>query len=100
LVLQQIWPGQSLLVVQVLTQVVEQRPSQQVSPAERLQSADALHSLGQATLLVSTQSPPTASVLSTVGNEVQQTSFAAPLQSLEELHAAGHRLVARQTGVL
>jgi hypothetical protein len=45
--LQQIWPVQSLLWVQVCVQVAAQRPLQQSGAADDVQSIDVEHVLGQ-----------------------------------------------------
>lgn len=97
---QQIWPGQSLLEVQLFAQVPAQMPLQQRVADPDVQSADVVQALGHAVCVVLRQTPCTPSAGSRMVAVVQQVSPAEPLQSVSALQLVGHSLVAVQMGDL
>jgi len=98
--LQQSWPVQSLLCVQVLGQVEAQRPLQHSSPEEESQSAEELQALGQVSYLGFRHSPDVLRLPSILPTDVQQISPDAVSQSVLEAHALGQREGGRQIGWL
>ena len=91
---QQIWPGQSLPLVQVFWQLDAQRPLQHTVPLE--QSESTMHDLGQ--LADCMHTPLTASPGSAVAAVLQQASPPAVLQSVSAVQDDGHSLVGVQIG--
>jgi hypothetical protein len=91
---QQIWPGQSLPLVQLFAQLDAQRPPQQTDPLE--QSESTMHFFGQ--LAEAMHTPLTASPGSAFGAVVQQSSPFVVLQSVSAVHDDGHSLVGVQMG--
>ena len=90
--LQQIWPEQSLSLLQLLGQLVRHRPSQQISPDEMLHSLVAEHDLGHSPGLAARlrHRPLTFSPGSTLATVVQHASPRVPAQSEGAVHALGH----------
>lgn len=91
---QQIWPGQSLPVLQVFWQLVAHRPLQHTLPLE--QSESTMQVFGQVDDVM--QTPLTARPGSAFAAVVQQTSPPAVLQSVSAAHDEGHSLVGVQMG--
>jgi hypothetical protein len=96
--LQQICWLQSALVWQVLAQVFEQTPSQQISLAVVSQSVDWVQVFGQAAYAGLRQRPVALMCGSICGIEVQQTSPLAVLQSVLAAQAFGQSEGGRQNG--
>lgn len=90
--LQQIWPGQSALLAQLLGQLVRHNPSQQISPDEVLHSAAVVQVLGHRPGLAMglRHRPVTLRPGSALATVVQQTSPWVPSQSVDAVHALGH----------
>jgi hypothetical protein len=95
---QQIWPGQSALLPQLLGQLVRHRPLQQISPDELLHSALCVQVLGHRLGLVVgfRHRPVTPSPGSALATVVQHTSFWVTSHSLVAVHALGHFEAGRQ----
>jgi hypothetical protein len=98
--LQQIWPEQSLLCLQVWAHFLLHRPLQHTSPIEVLHSEDWLQVLGQAVYVGFRQRPATPRLGSMLPTVVQQISPFAVLQSVDAAHALGHSDGDRQMGSL
>jgi hypothetical protein len=99
--LQQIWPLQSLLWVQLFGHVAAQTPWQQMGVvADPLQSEDVEHCLGHVEKAGLRHTPLVARSGSRAGAEVQQISPFAVLQSESPEHPVGHLLAAVQMWVL
>ncbi len=88
---------QSALVLQDFGQLVEQMPSQQISPDAVWQSVDFAHVRGQAEYVGFRHNPSALRFGSTDFTVVQQISPEPVLQSVLVLHVAGHSDGGRHT---
>jgi hypothetical protein len=90
---------QSELVSQTLGQLVEQTPSQQISPAVVRQSDDEVQVVGHGSAVGFRQSPLTARCGSIFLTVVQQISPRLVLQSSLEEQLCGHSDGGKQNGL-
>jgi hypothetical protein len=99
--LQQIWPVQSLLCSQLLGQVAEQNPLQQMGEVlDPAQSRDVLHAFGHVVVVGFRQMPLGARSGSSLPAAVQQISPPAVLQSVSAEQPVGQSSACVQIGVL
>jgi hypothetical protein len=92
---QQTWPGQSLPVVQLFSQLVAQRPLQQIDPDDPVQSELTEQVCGQ--FAAATHTPLTARPGSAFAAAVQHT-WPEVVQSAFDVHDVGHSFAAVQIG--
>lgn len=95
LVLQQIWPLQSLSTLHAFGHVVEHVPLQQIAAVDG-QSADVEHDFGHGSYAGLRHKPFALRFGSIVFTDVQHTSPLFVAQSVLVLHAFGHMLAATQ----
>jgi hypothetical protein len=96
--LQQIWYVQSLLCVQVFSQVAEQRPLQQIGADADVQLDEVVQVLGQLSYFGFKHRPDALRLGSRLRTDVQQISPAVVLQSLLVEQVLGHCEAGRQMG--
>ena len=94
--LQQIWPAQSLLTLQVFGQALLHMPLQHTSPRVVLQSADWPHALGHVAYPGFKHRPAAFTWFSISRTVVQQISPETVSQSVDWAHAFGHFAGGRQ----
>jgi hypothetical protein len=97
--LQQIVPGQSVSVLQVLGHVAAHRPLQQRASVVPEQSADVAQALGHGWNAGFTHSPVALRLGSTAPTLVQQTSPFEVLHCESVMQATGHSLSGVQKGL-